>query len=189
MSQSISSAKNGPVLTKGWLITVGILLLAALIGGAVWILQKTNEPPIRVRNGSLQIDLDQGKWTDLSDGWGPSLGDASDHYDVLVLTGNGYKCTKGPVGNGNKIDIEFLEKDDKKFSINFAIGNKKTKLRPRDTFNNGMASRLEHGDLGLGHISKITVKGGTQDVDCDFADSGQLTEIRICVPGHPVCKP
>ena len=122
-----------------WVLIVVVLL--ALVGASLFVVISLlgNEPPIRVRNGSMEVVLAQGEWKDDGDAWTPSEGKSGKGFTVTVVSANGHACQNGQTGSGKEAWILYSGKTE--FSFRFAgLFNPKTKVRPKNKLDEGDSS-------------------------------------------------
>jgi hypothetical protein len=206
MAVSTSRLQTTPMLTRPklttyqWiLIAAGIVVATVLIGGALlYLMGPGDEQPIRVRNGSMDLELLQAKtqpnkWEDNGgDGWSQSEGKSSGLFYVKVLSANPDGCASPATANGRFVTISYTDG----VTVTFRHAKKsfysspKTKVDEKDEFTNPSALLLRHGTPGdpEHYISRIRVSGGTTDLKCKFRNAAELTEIMVCPAQHSLCQ-
>jgi len=178
--------------TPQWiLIAAGVVVVVAVVVVLIRAFLMGTEPPIRVRNGSMDILLYSGKWVEDGDGWSPSLGKSPNDFAVTVVSANGYTCKDGQSGTGKMITIYYrtFTGPDVQFTLQASqSANPKTKVRPKDKLTRVNDLLLRYGTPGdTSWISGVEVSGGGPKWRCDLGASNQLSVINICPASNPVC--
>jgi hypothetical protein len=195
MAVSTTGAQLKPELrkpkltTRQWIvIAAAVIVLAGLVAAARWVYFASEEPPIRVRNGSMNLVLDSGTWVTNGSAWSPSVGAITGKYDVKVDLAEGITCLSGTTATGNVIKITY---GDSPNPIMITPAAKKTQVTPKGGFTNPtpIPRLLRYGTAGDGkYIRQIEVLGGGSSFSCSFNNAQELFEIIICPSGHPACK-
>jgi hypothetical protein len=193
-----ASPKKPSALMK---ILLAVVFVGALVVGGIYLYHllfapPDEEPPIVVKNGSMDITIGQGQWVPDDPinpgGYVPSGGQSHDRYDVKVDQGTGVTCEdnwNGLSGNVNKIDVSYTDK----FSISVKsmnpAGKNKTQVSPINGLNPDPSNpaTLRHDAPGFIDSVTVHVVGGGKPLNCYF-DKRAATAIHICPPGHPACK-
>lgn len=172
------------------LATIGLLALGA---GTVALLYNaltsdepeffdTDEAPIRVRNGSIDLFLESGKQVWAQDGsgnWRSSGGElAKDDYDV-AFTINGGSCPNGEDATGDNVVITYSDGK----SIRVQALNKHTLVKPE----NGATLEVHQKDqqrltykVAGGHIASVAVgPGANPPPTCTFQNAAELDNVRL----------
>jgi len=161
------------------------MAVLALLAAAAWLTAQSTgeEPPIRVKNGSLDIELlaKSGRvWKNVpshDDQWqinDGTLRRQNEQFEVVVGH-HGGSCddTVSPVGSPVR-----LEYSDGAWASLAAKGNKTvatTSTAANQTFTaNGVM--LTHGTPHVGFLKKISVSGHTL---CTFTNARQLTSLAL----------
>jgi hypothetical protein len=167
-------------------IVVVVAFLVALAGiGVVLSAVQGDEPPIRVRNGSMDVELVGGTWVDNGDAWSPSNGAAGGRYFVKVLGGTGFSCDSNvTIGSGNVVSVSYSDG----VTIRFTPASGRTGVRPKSDLSRANPATLRHGSAGAGHISEVRVVGPGTPLRCSFPTTGALSEIRICPAQNAFCQ-
>ena len=159
------TAAKQPLTPTMWVLIVVVLL--ALVGASLFVVMSLlgDEPPIRVRNGSMEVVLEQGEWKDDGDAWTPSEGKSGKGFTVTVVSANGHACQDGQTGSGKEAWILYSDKTE--FSFRFAgLFNPKTKVRPKDSLARVTPQMLRHGQPGdLGYIIGVANEGWREHVE------------------------
>jgi len=167
-----------------FVVVVALLVVLAGIGVVVTARQGGTEPPIRVRNGSMDVTLDSGTWVDNGDAWSPSTGVTAGTYFVKVVGGTGFTCDANrTVGSGNVVSISYSDG----VTIRFTPASGRTGVRPKSDLTRATPALLKHGAAGTGHISEVKVNGPA-GVTCSFPTTAALSEIRICSAPNTFCQ-
>jgi hypothetical protein len=169
------AAKTGPVKTEP-------------AGGSKQAQPTGEEPPIRVRNGSMDVGLTDPAFAWLADGdaWTPSKGSHSGTFEVKVASAGGHTCgQQGPKSSGKNVSVFYSNGTE----VTFRISNNKTKVRPKDTLAKVSDQLLRLGREGdSGFITKVAVKDGQTNWECGFGKRADLDAITICPSSHPLCR-
>ena len=182
-------------LRAAWAVaSVGVI--AAFIR---WI-RSDDEAPIRVRNGSIEIEAGGSKdneWAWVHEPQGDNVdpmpsyshepkkkyGDSADQLWVKVTRNSG-ACSSGNTARGKMVRVEYSEGGR---SVTFKRGKSggidwRTKVRrPQDlTLDSGARPPvLRHGTPGVGFIKSVRVSGGGPDWSCTFDNGAELNVIEI----------
>lgn len=181
------TAAKQPLTPTLWVLIVVVLL--ALVGVSLYVVMSLlgDEPPIRVRNGSMEVVLAQGEWKDDGDAWTPSEGKSGKGFTVTVVSANGHACQNGQTGSGKEAWILYSGKTE--FSFRFAgLFNPKTKVRPKDKLAKVTPQMLRHGQPGdQGYIIGVGTKDGANTWSCTFTSRDQLSVIVLCPKQGVAC--
>jgi len=174
-------------------VVAGVLLTAAAI--TVGSCQRSSpigmlseEPPIRVKNGSQDLIITGDKWKKNGDdkNWKPAKYDRSkEELDVLVSYDTGAKCNGGSI-QGREVVIEFKDKDGNVVNtVTVNAPNKKLKVKSdNDLKPNGNYTVISYGQPNEGWISRLLVD---RVEFCSFDSAKALNEIVILdYPPTPV---
>lgn len=154
---------------------IGVGLIGAVLGGAAVYFHRMfragDEPPIRVRGGSMYLDAGCGATWDMvgmgGKKWKLSRGTRSkEDYDVSIVTSSSNCTTKKPTGK--KVRVEYSEGMTVRWVQLKAPGNK-TMVEASDPLtpvNSGQTLMF----CGSGHISKISVDSYV----CDFSNATEF---------------
>ena len=138
----------------------------------------SNEPPIRVRNGSMKITLDAGDWKEDGDAWSPSTGNNGGGFTVTVDCAPGFSCENGQTASGTEVWVLYDDKAEVTFKCAGSSG--KTKVRPKNTLAKAAFGELQHGQPGdKGYITGVGVKDGAKKWSCTFRSREALSVINI----------
>jgi hypothetical protein len=178
-----------PKMTTARWIAI-LVIIGALLGlgycAARVLLQLGDEPPIRVRNGSMKLELDRGEWKDNGDGWSPSAGKNSGGFTVKVESSPGYSCGPGQPVRGSEVLFSYSDSTEVKVSSPGSSG--RTKVQPKDTLRKASLTLLEYGQAGdQGYITAVEVKDGGTRWRCEFKDGNALRVISVCPMPNPDC--
>jgi hypothetical protein len=180
-------AAKQPLTPTLWILIVVVLI--ALVGGGLFVVMSLlgDEPPIRVRNGSMNIELDREHWVDNGNGWSPSAGRPSGTHAVEVRTAGADTCpAQDPKATWQVVSIMY---SDKVRILLTPSASSNTVVTPKSELANpSNAPRLlQHGAPGAGYIEQIELRGGGKPWSCTFTDAGQLSVINICPGLKPGC--
>ena len=179
---------------------IGTAVVVVVIAGAYYTLL-SDEPPIRVRNGSIEIHAGnkngkQWRWQEENDRFSHEPEtfelDTTRRLWVKVETegepgSTTYKC-ETKTDDDNKVIVSFLsdnETVDAEFKrVGSWLLNQRTKVTPkRFTLN---ADRTMLTSAGAGYVTKVEAG----DVKCEFYKYGHLKYIDICMSSSdPFCQP
>jgi hypothetical protein len=193
MAQSIERIPTKPGLTtRQWVaIAAGVVIVAAVAFAAIKLLQTGDEPPIRVKNGSMDI-LADGGWSDTGSGWSPRSGKSSGSYAVEVKTAQPSPCpAMDSKARWRVIMIGYSTS--KKVKIMFVpSASSKTEVGPTRKLTDNASALLRHGMPGVGYIDEVELSGrmdGGDQWTCSFTSADQLKQINICPASKPDCCP
>jgi hypothetical protein len=167
--------------------TAAIVGFAAIVGAAAgaaaaWFKMKAfvatgDEPPIRVKNGSMELQLltkaGSRKWDD-PDGnprkWEVSGGSrGKDEFQVTIVVRNGATCSSQAV-SGRTVEVEYSDGT----RVELKATGKKTRLKSsKDLTRTDEERTLVY--TASGHIQKITVDTFT----CTFTGPDQLEHVLV----------
>ena len=181
------TAAKQPLTPTLWFLIVVVLIV--LVGGGLYVVMSLlgDEPPIRVRNGSMEIELGSGKWVGNGNGWSPSAGKPSGTYAVQVSTASAGTCpAQDPQATWQVVSITY---SDKVRILLTPSGSSRTVVTPKSELENPVnAPRLlRHGMQGVGYISQIDLRGGGNPWSCTFTAANQLAVINVCPASKPGC--
>jgi hypothetical protein len=203
MTESTPRTAAAIALTTRWLIAIAAVGLIASAfacaaktepaktepaGGPAKTVKPTGEePPIRVRNGSMKLELDSGEWRDDADGWSPSTGKNAGGFTVKVESANGHTCgAGGQIARGNEVRVWYNSKP--VVSFRFAGASGKTKVQPRDSLARTSPQLLRYGKIGdSGVITGVEVKDGADTWSCTFKSGDALSVISVCPAPNRAC--
>jgi hypothetical protein len=152
------------------------------------LLSDSDEAPIRVRNGSLELrllDPDQ-KWENVSSNNNPKwkIKRAKRHqakFDITVAAKAGAVCTAGPLTAIEPV-VQFTYSDGVIIVLQAEADTKKkwTTVLPTAQMT-ANANVLTHGTSGAGYLSSIAAGASLPDLKeiCSFANKDQLDSILI----------
>jgi len=148
MAENSSQAPRRAATTVPRMIALAlaVLVLAVLLLLLLRLFALGDEPPVRVRNGSMNIELVQGQWDDGGDGWSPSTGWLWGTFEVKVTSANGHACNDGQAGNGKEVLVQYSDSDRTEISSTSAgpiMG--KTRVRPKNKLERVSPQLLRHG--------------------------------------------
>jgi hypothetical protein len=183
--------------TRQWiLIASGILVLAGVVGTVLYLMGPGDEPPIRVKNGSMDIELANDTWQSNGDAWSPSKGKNRGKFGVRVESGNNYSCKEGQTASGRVVAITYSDE----VTITFtpagwfyrtrSLVQEKAKLARVTDNPPPQYDTLRYGTPGEGHIRLIEVKDkdGNTTWKCGFDSDEELVAINICPAPHAKCN-
>jgi hypothetical protein len=161
-------------------IMAGIIVSAAPLIHAAWLPAPGDEPPIRVKNGSLVITLDASKWKKKRSGWQPQKGHSGESYDVVVIKGDGSTFTLDKNKIYQRIRIEY---DDGAAVIIESEGRgKKTSITCNRSLHRVSPNQIIYGEKNKGYISGVYAGANgppPSKPDCSFRSARELREIII----------
>ena len=177
---------------------IGTAAAVVVIAGVVVALDQlkvlSDEPPIRVRNGSIEVhagveDQQPWHWTAEDDGDDdendPSFSHEPNHIHpelldkdlyVKVVPGTGAQCNPA-VGSGRQILIDYGSGPPARVRRSRSgIVNQRTKVRPKDAFTLDATGAVLMSS-GAGFVKRVRVGA----VDCSFTTKEGLDTIYICM--------
>ena len=135
-----------------------------------------DEPPIRVRNGSMTITLVSSKWESSDRAWQPQDGTNAGGFIVVVEVATGSGRRLGQPVFGREVDISYSDGA----VIRFKHGARsKTKVTPKRVLTKTADDVLEYGQPGKGYITGVEVKDRNTSWRCAFSSRARLSEIDI----------
>ena len=176
-----------------------VLIVIALIAGwfgvgpfrnlPMFVRGADEEAPIIVKNGSMHVDTQDGKWVENGNTWSNETPPQANHgpnFYVLVKLKSGPNCT----GNGREVRIDYSDTTlNPVFTSGGGPGGRaRTQLAPRRKFSlvdPATPKQLLHGSDGdNAYITKVSVGAQT----CDGLTRETLDEIRICSNNISSCQ-
>lgn len=159
--------------TKVYLVAA--LSVVALVAIVWW--QRTQsadeEAPIRVKNGSIEIETLDGEWKDGNDAWVNQTGKLNAHDLWVKVTSSTGTCR----ASGKPVHVQYSQPNIKvMFTTGGSFWAHKTRISKGDvTFVDN--KHLRAGTAGDGgHITEVR----TQGVTCSLAAGSANVEINIC---------
>ena len=136
-----------------------------------------DEPPIRVRNGSMTIALGSSEWKASGQAWTPLVGTNAGGFNVIVEVATGSGIAIGQPVFGREVEISYSDGT----VIRFKRGpsSKKTKVTPKRVLRKTADPVLEYGQPGEGYINGVVVKENNTSWRCAFESRDMLSEIDI----------
>jgi hypothetical protein len=169
-------------------IALAVLVLAVLSLLLLRLFAPGDEPPIRVRNGSMDIELVQGQWDDSGDGWSPSGGWNWGTFEVKVTSANGHACSDGQSGSGKEVWVRYSDRTEISFTSTGSMMGK-TRVQPKSKLERVSPQLLRHGsEADGGFIVGVGAKGGAKPWSCEFEARSDLDIINICPRSNPACR-
>ena len=167
-----------PLSTVQWIaLIIAFLALLGIVYLAVQYLLG-DEPPIRVRNGSLEIVLKKGEWNAEVDAWSPSDDKVVSGFTVSVESSAGYSCGAGQTGSGQEVSVSYT--DGTQVSFKQAGSSGKIVVQPKGILRKASPRLLEHGQANdKDYINAVEVKGGVAPWTCEFESDKALRVIKI----------
>jgi len=187
MMQSRTDRATTPAARRGtWTLVTIVILGAAILATGAWSARPDpgDEPPIRVVNGSMNITIGAGSWSDGGNAWVPSDGGNPGQYDVKIQCGAGANCANGSKASGNVVKITYSDG----FVATVTPSGGHTGVTPKAQLTKVSNAMLRYGQTGVGFIKSVQVLGGGQPLTCTFASAGALTAITICPAGGSACQ-
>jgi hypothetical protein len=181
------TAAKQPLTPTLWILIVVVLIV--LVGGGLYVVMSLlgDEPPIRVRNGSMLIELAGiQEWKADGDAWTPSDGKSAGTFQVKVDASGDAVCEGGRAASGKDISIWYSDNTEVRFKLSGLFG-KKTKVWPKDKLERADPRSLRYEQVGVsGYIARVEVKG--TPLKCTFSGASQLNAINICPGSNPACQ-
>ena len=151
------------------------------------IFTDSDEAPIRVRNGSVDMQIVSGsqKWENDNGEWKiKNTKRFKEEFEVTVAVRSGADCAPSHVATGAAVVVTFS--DDTK--VTFLSAGKRTRIKPSaGSLQKVNDQQLRYGTSGAGHIKQVAVgTPGSPTPICTFAQREQLDHIVILnVPQTP----
>ena len=136
-----------------------------------------DEPPIRVRNGSMTITLVSSRWESSDRAWQPQDGTNAGGFIVVVEVATSSGRRLGQPVFGTEVDISYS--DGAVIRFRHGARSKKTKVTPKRDLLLTADPVLEYGQPGKGYITGVEVKDGKTSWRCGFESRAALSEIDI----------
>ena len=182
-----SSAKNPRAarLRRAAVVGVGLIVLGTL---AVVASQTGDEPPIRVRSGSMIFEVTPpARWVADGGNWTPSTGTNQGSLRVVVLSAEGYNCTG--TYQGTSVEVTY----DQTTTVRLVRGgNGRTVLAPGNVLTlvpGSNDSQLVHGQGGTGRITGLVVRGAGQPSSCSVQPNAPQPRIELLVCSWDPSRP
>lgn len=137
----------------------------------------SDEPPIRVRNGSMTITLVSGAWKADGKAWTPRDGTNGGGFIVVVEIATRSGRALGQPVFGKEVEISYSDGAVIKFKR--GTFSKKTRVTPKRDLRQPEDPVLEYGQPGKGYITGVEVKDGGTRWTCGFESRDALSEIDI----------
>jgi hypothetical protein len=172
------TAAKQPLTPTLWILLVVVLVV--LVGGGLYMVLSLlgDEPPIRVRNGSMEVVLKNGEWQEDVDAWFPSQDQVLSEFTVMVENSAGSSCKDGQTGSGQKVLVSYT--DGTIVSFMQAGSSGKIIVQPKDALRKAGPRLLEHGQANdKDYITAVEVLGGGRPWTCEFGSDGALRVIKI----------
>ena len=134
-----------------------------------------DEPPIRVRNGSMTMTLVSSKWKDAGQAWKPVDGTNAGGFIVVVEVATRSGRVLGQPVFGKEVDISYSDGA----VIRFKHGAAKTKVTPKRVLTKTAEDVLAYGQPGKGYITGVEVKDRNTSWRCAFSSRARLSEIDV----------
>lgn len=136
-----------------------------------------DEPPIRVRNGSMTIALVSSEWMPSGQSWTPRDGTNAGGFIVVVevVTRPGRVMGQPVFGR----EVEVFYSDGAVIRFKHGPTSKKTKVTPKRALQKIADPVLEYGQPGKGYITGVEVKDRSTSWRCEFKSRTTLSEIDI----------
>ncbi|MDP9323324.1 MAG: hypothetical protein M3P13_06785 [Acidobacteriota bacterium] len=158
------------VYVAGAVVVVGLLALSCA-GGA-----SSDEAPIIVKNGSIEIETVDGQWRDGDDAWvNETAGKHNDKELWVKVTSSTGTCR----GVGQPIRVQYSKSNDRAV---FTTGGSflaphRTRVGPQTIITYVDSKHLRAGTPGdAGHINAVQARSAT----CTIAAESSNVEISIC---------
>ena len=162
------------------LLTVSLLAIGAAIGAAIVLGgSSSDEAPIRVKNGSLEIEIMSGsqEWADQAGDWHIDGAEKfREEYEVTVAPRPDATCAPSKVASGANVQLTYSDGR----VITLRSQGKKTKIQHSNVIQKVAPNRLRYAATGSGFIREVAVRGGgAPSVICTFTRPDQLDHIII----------
>jgi hypothetical protein len=162
------------------LFTLAALTGAAIAGAAIVLGGgDSDEAPIRVKNGSLDVHIvsNAQEWADDNGDW--HIDGASRHkeeFEVTIAVREGASCAPSKVATGQNVEITFNDGR----VIRLQSAGHKTKIKHNNVVGKIGPQQLRYGTAGAGFIRQVAVgSGGNPSVLCTFTAAQQLDHLII----------
>lgn len=136
-----------------------------------------DEPPIRVKNGSMTLTLVSSDWKPSGTAWTPRAGTNAGGFIVVVEIVRGSRRELGQPVFGRAVEITYS--DGAVIRLKYSGNAKKTKVTPKHDLRKTAAEVLEYGQPGKGYITGLEVMDRGTSWRCSFGSRRDLSEIDI----------
>jgi hypothetical protein len=193
MTENISgtSPRAARWMRRTVVVGVGLILLATLVVAAR---QRGDEPPIRVRNGSMIFQLEttnwpSAKWVVDGDNWAPSQGSSKGMLRAVIQTADGYDCPAGTTLQGTSVAVTY----DQTTTVTIHGGPQgRTFLTPRNLLTlvpGSNDTQLVHGQGGTGRVTGLTVRGAGPPKSCSVLPSAPQPKLDVLICSWDLTRP
>ena len=163
---------------KAWHWFVATAIVAILAGAAACTAGGGDEPPIRVKNGTLDLWLlsNRGEWTQdgNSRNWKLPGRRKSDDLGIVIAVGDGAVCKAPLERTGRKLEVHYSDATEVDLQ---STGNHTKLTASKDlTIRRGTAQLLTYQGGPDDYISSIVLDGATV---CSFTAKTQLYSLVI----------
>jgi hypothetical protein len=165
-------------------LTVAAAIGAALAGGIIYLLSGSgDEPPIRVKGGSIDFDLlhADGSWELKGGKWHVAGGSRSGDDLLIYLGAQDPAHCRGQVVRKKEKKIKFVyynEGESKDYTVLLHATGKKTKVESELPFSWAPGNPTVLSNNGPGYIKEIWV-GNDSQAACTFTSKEQLDSVLI----------
>ena len=183
-------SQSNPISDHPILFTLAVLTGAALVAGALFLVgafTDSEEAPIRVKNGSLELHLltQHQKWEEQGKGSGNySVSNAKrfkEEFEVTVAVRGEAACSPSKTATGKDVVLTYRDETGKDWEVRLESAGHKTKVKPNGfMFTLSADQKLTYGTPNQGFITKIVVTSGGNPPDlCTFTQRDQLDHLII----------
>lgn len=137
----------------------------------------SDEPPIRVRNGSMRIELINGEWMGSDNAWTPKNGKSKPGFVVVVERATLVGTTVERPVYGTRVDVTYS--DGKVVKFRHHRGSGKTKVTPKGILTRAKPWLLVYGTAGTGCIASVQVKNAGALRRFGFQQARSLVSVLI----------
>lgn len=183
-TKTTRTVTHGDIPCSAWRHPLA-LATAAAVGAVAFAIFRVlvpsaagDEPPIRVRNGSLELRLDvREKWKTSGTNWKITGAKRNnDEYLVFVTFNSGTPCTGNGSATGSSIEITYFVAAGNTKSVKLTVDGKHTLVDSDAPLQISTDKKVLSYSPGTGYIQSISVGGKPF---CTFTDQTQLANMYI----------
>jgi len=149
-------------------VVVGLLALSCVRGAS------SDEAPIIVKNGTIEIETTDGEWKDGNDAWiNETTGKHNDNELWVKVTSSSGTCR----ASGQPVKVQYSQQTVQAVFTTGGFLRHKTRVGPKGGVTYVDSKHLRAGTAGDGgHITEVQ----TRNLTCSLAAGSTNVEISIC---------
>jgi len=173
------------------ILTLVGIAAAAVVLYVIWqLIAASEEPTIRIKGGSVIIELDQAAWQDAGDMKWRHNGTRSDRqrYQASLATSAGKNCP----AISNPITRVVVDSSEAQRQVTLSFQSQRTHVQPAGAGSQMVKDservlRLTGGDSQFVRKMTLHSPGSGQAWECEFAE-GEFLQLTLCDKKEP-CQP